>query len=45
MNTNNNRKRSITIALILALLSLTVLPGFKCTAEDAAGDKITVENE
>ena len=45
MNTNNNRKRSIMIALVLTLLGLTVLPGWKCTAEDAAGDKIIVENE
>lgn len=45
MNTNNHRKRSITIALILTLLGLTVLPGFKCTAEDANGNKVTVESE
>lgn len=31
------------IALILTLLGLTVLPGFKCTAEDGKGGKITVE--
>ncbi len=43
MNTTNNRKRSIWIALFLALLGLTVLPGFKCTVETAEGDKITVE--
>lgn len=43
MNTHNNRKRSILIALFLALLGLTVLPGFKCTAEDGNGNKVTVE--
>lgn len=40
---NNHRKRSILIALFIALLGLTILPGFKCTAEDSQGDKITVE--
>lgn len=44
MNNNHNRKRSIMIALVLTLLGLTVLPGFKCTAEDGRGGKITVEN-
>jgi len=45
MNTNNNRKRSIMIALVLTLLGLTVLPGFKCTAEDGNGGKVTFESE
>jgi hypothetical protein len=45
MNTNNHRKRSILIAFTLLLLGLTVLPGFKCTAEDASGNKVTVESE
>jgi hypothetical protein len=44
MNKYHNRKRSILIALFLALLGLTVLPGFKCTAEDANGNKVTVES-
>ena len=43
MNTTNNRKRSIWIALFLALLGLTVLPGFKCTASDSEGNAVTVE--
>jgi hypothetical protein len=41
---NNTKRRSIMIALVLTLLGLTVLPGFKCTAEDGNGGKITVEN-
>lgn len=44
MNTYHNKKRSILIALFLALLGLTVLPGFKCTAEDGRGNKITMES-
>jgi hypothetical protein len=43
MNKDHNRKRSILIALFLALLGLTVLPGFRCTAEDGKGGKIVVE--
>jgi hypothetical protein len=43
MNKNYNQKRSILIALILTLLGLTVLPGFKCTAEDGKGGKVTIE--
>jgi len=41
---NNDRKRSILIALFIALLGLTILPGFKCTAEDGQGNKGTIEN-
>jgi hypothetical protein len=44
MNKYHNRKRSIMISLILALLGLTVLPGFKCTAEDGQGRKVTMES-
>lgn len=44
MNKNHNRKRSILIAFILTLLGLTVLPGFKCTAEDGRGGKVTIES-
>lgn len=44
MNNHHNRKRSIMIALVLTLLGLTVLPGFKCTAEDGRGGKVTIES-
>ena len=36
MNSNENkpgRRRAILLALIVALIGLTIAPGFKCTAE------------
>ncbi len=45
MNNNNNpRKCYFAIALVLALLGLTILPGCKLSVEDAAGDKVVYES-
>lgn len=43
MNSNENkpgRRRAILLALIVALVGLTIAPGFKCTAKKNADGSI-----
>jgi len=48
MNSKENqpgRRRTILVALIVALFGLTVAPGFKCTAEEKADGTRTISVE
>lgn len=52
MNTTNlntdgprTRRQAILAALLVALMGLTVLPGFKCTEEKPDGTKRSIEFE